>query len=86
MHTRDWLWFVVGALGMAMVAVACLPVTKTALDVIAPIAADALTDLIAERFGGDTAEDTAGCFPLPDGFNDDGEGYVYILCRARPVE
>lgn len=65
---------------------ACGPAAKTALDVIAPIAADALSDLISERFGSATDEDSAGCFELPSEFNDDDEGYVYILCRAKPVE
>ena len=71
---------------MTVSVVSCGPAAQTALDIIAPIAADALTSLISDRFGGETDEDSAGCFPLPDGFNDDGEGYVYILCRAKPVE
>ncbi len=75
------------ALALACILlVACGPAAKSALDVIAPIAADALSDLISDRFGSDTDEDSAGCFELPDGFNDDGEGYVYILCRAKPIE
>lgn len=93
MSIRDWKFFDRGwaiglVCGMAWVttAVACGPAAKTALDVIAPIAADALTDLIQDRFGSATDEDSAGCFPLPGEFNDSDEGYVYILCRAKPQE
>lgn len=60
------------------------PAAKSALDVIAPIAADALSGLISDRFGSETDEASAGCFPLPGDFNDD-DGHVYILCRAKPV-
>ena len=70
---------------LAVVAACGTPAAKSALEVIAPIAADALSDLISDRFGSDTDEGTAGCFELPEGFNDDGEGYVYIICRAKPV-
>lgn len=75
------IWMILGLLVLGCGG----PAAKTALDVIAPIAADALTALIQERFGSDTDEASAGCFPIPGDFNDDGDGYVYILCRAKPV-
>lgn len=76
-------WILVAALGMA----ACgSPAAKTALDVIAPIAADTLTAIIQDRFGTAPDEDTGECFELPESFNDDGEGYVYALCRGKPIE
>ncbi len=60
------------------------PAAKTALDIIAPIAADALTALISDRYGSEPDEATAACFPLPDDFTAD-DGYVYAMCRAKPV-
>ncbi len=57
---------------------------KTALDLIAPVAAEALTNLIRQQYGTDPDEATAVCVPLGDLSPDDD--YVYAICRAKPVE
>ena len=74
------VWLIV-----AFVVMACgSPAAKSALDVIGPIAADALSALIKDHYGSETDESSAGCFELPADFEDEA-GYVYILCRAKPV-
>lgn len=81
---RDFLPVLVLYVFGVLLPLACAPAVKSALDVIGPIAADALSALISERFGSETDEATAGCFELPADFEDE-DGYVYILCRAKPV-
>ena len=60
------------------------PVAQSALEVLAPIAADTLTQLIDDRYGKEVDEGSAGCFALPAGFNDDE--FEYAICRAKAVE
>lgn len=66
---------------------------KSALDIIAPAAADALTKLVTERWGAGAEVDaeTAGCFRadnerVAELVGDDDLEYVYAVCRAKAVE
>jgi len=60
------------------------PVAKSAMDLLLPVAADALTDAVRDRYSAEPDESTAVCFPLPAEAMDDG--HVYIVCRAQAVE
>lgn len=62
------------------------PAAKSALDVILPIATEALTSLIQDRFGADIDESTAGCWDNILPADEDEDGYTWILCRAKPIE
>jgi hypothetical protein len=62
------------------------PAAKSALDVILPIATDALTALIQDRFGTGIDESTAGCWDNIMPADEDEDGYVWILCRAKPIQ
>ena len=79
-------------LGLLLIAV-CLPpagcsslppVAKSALDLLLPVAADALTEAVRDRFGAEVDQATAICFPLPEEAM--GDGHVYVVCRAQAVE
>jgi|TARA_Y100000310_G_scaffold63131_2_gene58400 hypothetical protein len=61
------------------------PVAKSAMDLLLPVAADALTDAVRDAYSAEPDESTAVCFPLPaEAVGDDG--YVYVVCRAKAVE
>jgi hypothetical protein len=61
------------------------PAAKSALEIVAPIAAEALSDLIRKRYGADVDKESAGCYALPE-FTTDEDGFDYVLCRAKAVE
>jgi len=74
-------------LAWAMCLAACSslpPVAKSAIDLLLPVAADALTEAVRDRFGAEVDQETAICFPLPEEAM--GDGMVYVVCRAEPVE
>ena len=94
MTTRN---LIVGQVGIVLVLTAmaspgCFPAAKTVLDLIAPAAIDALTQLVSERWGADAEvdEETAGCFraaaDVAELVGDDDQEYVYVVCRAKAVE
>lgn len=58
---------------------------RSVLDIVAPIAANALADLIRKRYGTDVDEASAGCYEWPE-IGTDEDGYEYVVCRAKPVE
>lgn len=58
---------------------------RSALDIVAPIAAEALSELIRSRYGTEADKESAGCYALPE-FTTDEDGFEYVLCRAKPVE
>lgn len=68
------------------------PAALTALQLIAPSAVDALTQLVKERWGSEAEVDTEsmGCFRAPDAcadiVGDDYHEFEYACCRAKPVE
>lgn len=70
---------------------ACTPMAKTALEILAPAAIDALTQLVLERWGSNAEVDkeTAGCFRAPASVavlvGDDDLEYVYTVCRAKAL-
>lgn len=76
----------------AIVLTACTPAAQTALEVLAPVAVDALTQLVAERWGSNAEVDTetAGCFRAPASVavlvGDDDLEFVYAVCRAKALE
>lgn len=68
------------------------PAALTALEVIAPSAIDAITDLVKERWGSDAEVDTdsLGCYRAPEAcaeiVGDDYRDHVYACCRGKAVE
>lgn len=84
-----------GVLLLLVLAVACAalgPPLRSALEVVAPAAVDALAKAVSERWGEDAEVDvpTVGCFPAPQGtadaFGDDDGSFVYVTCRAKARE
>ncbi len=80
---------------LVWLALACscdTPAAQTALDVVAPLAVDALTSLVKQRWGSDAEVDvpTANCVKAPesaaDWFGDDDRDFEYITCRGKAVE
>ncbi len=59
----------------------------SALEKIAPYGADAISKLVADRWGADAQIVDPGCFPaaddIADDFGDDDREYVYSVCRAK---
>ena len=69
------------------------PAAKSALEVIAPNAVDAITKLVKDRWGtdADVDEATTACVPAPpsssDWFgDDDDEEFEYALCRGKAIQ
>ncbi len=69
------------------------PPVKSALEVLAPNAVDAITRLVKDRWGSDAEADTdsMACVPAPsssaDWFGDDDENdFEYALCRGKAVQ
>ena len=72
---------------------ACTPAAQSALNVIAPLAVDAITMLVRDRWGADAEVDraTAACIPAPpsaaDWFGDDDDhDFEYATCRGKAVQ
>lgn len=61
------------------------PAAKSALELVAPLAADALSELIRSRYGTEADKESAGCYALPE-FVTDEDGFEYVICRAKPAE
>jgi hypothetical protein len=65
---------------------------KSALEVIAPTAVDAITRLVKDRWGSEAEVDidTAACVPSPrsdsEWWGDDDDDFVYARCRGKAIE
>ena len=72
------------AIAMLLLTPGCATTAgATAMEVLAPVAVEALTALVKGRHGVGPDANTAGWFELPEGFNDDE--WEYLLCRAQPI-
>ena len=74
---------------MAIAVSACAslpPVAKSAMDLLLPVAADALTEAVRDRFDSEPDESTAVCFELPADAVGSESGMVYVVCRAKAAE
>lgn len=73
--------------------VACTPGAVTALEILAPVAKDALAMLVHERWGSDAEVDvdTASCFRTDEQcgaqvVGDDEIEFVYTTCRGKAIQ
>ncbi len=87
MRLKELVLFVVLLTGCG----ALMPTIKSLLEVVGPMAVDALAKEVLTRWGEDGVidQETAGCFPVlgleavRDFMGDDDEEFVYIVCRAK---
>jgi len=81
---RTWI-LIIPALSLAPACATATATGATALEVIAPVAAKAITDAVMARFDATVDEETASCVPLDESFDDGGdEEWTYAICRGKP--